>query len=159
MAGEDELQRLADIEAIKLLRGRYTRAVDTKDWDLFGDSLAEDARLSTDHGVTEGRAAMVEFISTALATAKTVHHVHQPEIELTGPDTARGIWAMIDYVEWPEEGGVRRGVEGHGHYHEDYLKVDGEWKIAKLRLTRLRANGLPVALAPFYWEPASATKE
>ena len=29
------------------------------------------------------------------------------------------------------------GFEGLGHYEESYRKVDGEWKIASLRLTRL----------------------
>jgi hypothetical protein len=33
MTVEDEVQRLVDIEAIKQLRGRYSRAIDTHDWD------------------------------------------------------------------------------------------------------------------------------
>ena len=135
MADEDLLRRLDDIEAIKRLRARYTRAVDTKDWHLFGDSLAEDARLSTDHGVTEGRAAMIEFISGALATATTVHHVHQPEIELTGPDSATGIWAMDDYVDF--ETFVLRG---YGHYNEEYVRTPDGWKIQSSMLTRLRVD-------------------
>ncbi len=37
-----------------------------------------------------------------------------PEIELTGPDSARGIWAMYDYVTW----GRDQGLKGYGHCHE-----------------------------------------
>jgi uncharacterized protein (TIGR02246 family) len=135
MADEDEVQRLADIEAIKALRARYTRAVDSKDWELFADSLAEDARLSTDHGVTEGREAMVTFISQALATPITVHHVHQPEIELTGPDSATGIWAMNDYVDFDTF-----SLRGYGHYNEEYVRTPDGWKIKSSTLTRLRVD-------------------
>ncbi len=43
-----------------------------------------------------------------------------PEITLTGPDSATGIWAMYDRVEMP---GNR--FEGYGHYHDEYRRVDG----------------------------------
>ncbi len=59
-----------------------------------------------------------------------------PEITLTGPGTASGIWSMEDIVEFPD-GTV---LQGYGHYHETYRKVDGEWRIATLHLTRLRMD-------------------
>ena len=135
MAGDDELQRLADIEAIKQLRARYTRAVDTKDWDLFGDSLAEDARLTTDRGVDEGRDEIVAVISGALATASTVHHIHQPEIELTGSDTATGTWAMNDLVVFDAF-----SLRGYGHYNDEYVRTPDGWKIQSSTLKRLRVD-------------------
>lgn len=135
MAVEDEIQRLVDIEAIKQLRGRYSRAVDTKDWDLFGASLAEDARLSADSGINEGRDAIVAMVSGALATATTVHHQHTPEIEITGPDTATGIWAMQDIVH------IGTFVlRGFGHYHEDYVRTPEGWKIKSSTLTRVHVD-------------------
>ncbi|MBI0293347.1 nuclear transport factor 2 family protein [Streptomyces sp. PRKS01-29] len=33
--------------------------------------------------------------------APSVHHGHMPEIEITGPDTASGIWAMEDLLTFP----------------------------------------------------------
>ena len=47
MTVEDEIRRLVDIEAIKQLRGRYSRAIDTKDWDLVR-CIARRGRLSLD---------------------------------------------------------------------------------------------------------------
>ena len=135
MATEDERQRLSDIEAIKQLRARYTRAVDTKDWALYGDSLAEDAHLSTERGEDDGREHIVEVISQALAPATTVHHVHSPEIELTGPDTASGIWAMNDLVDFPTF-----AIRGWGHYRETYVRTDDGWKIQTSTLTRLKVD-------------------
>ena len=37
---------------------------------------------------------------------------------------------------WPN--GTR--LEGYGHYHETYAKVDGEWRIASSTLTRLHMD-------------------
>jgi hypothetical protein len=65
-----------------------------------------------------------------------------PEIEITGDDTARGIWAMFDYVEWPEQDGRRVGLHGYGHYLEEYVREDGAWYIARSRLERLRVDPL-----------------
>ncbi len=135
MAADDEVQRLSDIEAIKVLRARYTRAIDTKDWALYGDSLAEDAHLSTDRGEDHGREHIVEVISRALTSATTVHHVHTPEIELTGADTASGIWAMNDLVDFPTF-----AIRGWGHYRETYVRTDDGWKIQSSTLTRLRVD-------------------
>ena len=132
---EVETQRLIDIEAIKQLRGRYSRAVDTKDWDLFGNSLTEDARLSSEGGEHEGRGAIVAAVSGALASATTVHHQHTPEIEITGPDTATGTWAMEDVV--------RIGtfvLHGYGYYAEGYERTSLGWRIASSTLTRLHVE-------------------
>jgi hypothetical protein len=93
--------------------------------------------------VCRSRPEIVQRVSSALEGARTVHHGHMPEIELTGPDTARGIWAMFDYVEWPpSDSGERIGLRGYGHYHEEYVREDGEWRIARTRLVRLRVDPL-----------------
>jgi ketosteroid isomerase-like protein len=134
MSDGDQIQKLVDIEAIKQLRGRYTRAIDTKDWELYGASLAEDARISTDGGVNEGRDTIVASISQALTHAKTVHHLHTPEIEVTG-DTATGTWAMEDYVDF-----TTFVIRGYGHYTEEYVRAGDEWKIKSSTLTRLRVD-------------------
>jgi hypothetical protein len=135
MAVSDDVRRLTDIEAIKQLRARYTRAIDSKDWALFSDSLVEDARLSTDRGADEGREHIVEVISAALASATTVHHLHQPEIELTGPDSATGIWAMNDLVDFDTF-----SLRGYGNYNEEYVRTAHGWKIKSSTLTRIRVD-------------------
>jgi hypothetical protein len=93
--------------------------------------------------VEHGREAIVAAVSGALIGTQTVHHGHMPEIEITGPDTARGTWAMFDYVEWPRsESGERIGLTGYGHYLEEYIREDGEWRIARTHLARLRVDPL-----------------
>jgi hypothetical protein len=65
MNGMDALARLVEIEAIKQLKARYQRAVDTKDWALMGTVLAEDARSVYNSGkhAYEEREATVAFLT------------------------------------------------------------------------------------------------
>jgi SnoaL-like domain len=144
----------AELRALELLKARYFRLMDTKQWDawrdLFTDDLVfymETAPVPTaDQPVTVGGNAFVEHVSRALRTATTVHQGHMPELELTGETTARGVWAMFDWVDSVETG---RGIQGFGHYHERYRKgADGRWRIAELRLTRLRIDPVPLTDPP-----------
>ena len=134
---------LAKLEALRLLKARYFRFLDTKAWEAWGNLFTEDAVMRIDRVIPAsahviepqsiGRAAIVKKVSEHLAGTTTVHHGHTPELELTSATTARGIWAMEDIVERP---GLSQN--GHGHYHETYRLEDGTWRIATLLLTRLR---------------------
>jgi hypothetical protein len=62
----------------------------------------------------------------------TVHHCHTPEITLTSPTEATGIWAMEDLLFFAD--GTQ--LHGAGHYRETYEKRDGRWLITSLHLTR-----------------------
>jgi len=128
-----------DREAIKQLKARYFRTMDTKDWAgmrrVFTDDAVVDTTASGGSRI-EGADAFMEFLSTTLKDVVTVHHGHMPEIELTSPTTARGIWAMQDVLKWPNGMEMR----GYGHYHETYhLTADG-WRIKTSKLTRLRMD-------------------
>jgi hypothetical protein len=137
----DLLRRLLDIEEITLLKARYFRTMDRKDWAAWADVFAKDAVMEVPEAdmVLHGRDVIAQTIGGMLAEATTVHHGHMPEIELTGADTAQGIWAMFDYVEWPAGSGFGSG-KGYGHYHEDYVREDGVWRIARTKLVRLRVD-------------------
>jgi uncharacterized protein (TIGR02246 family) len=130
-----------DIEAIKKLKARYCRLLDTKDWagwrEIFTDDFVSDTTQSGGVLIT-GADNMVAFIRKTLGkpSQPTVHQVHAPEIELTSPTTATGIWALNDIVRLAP--GVN--LAGYGHYHETYEKTDGEWRIKTSTLTRLRED-------------------
>jgi uncharacterized protein (TIGR02246 family) len=128
-----------DVEAIKQLKARYFRTMDTKDWAAMRQVFTDDVEIdTTDSGgdVQTGADDFVEFLQVAIGPAITVHHGHTPEIEVTSPTTATGVWAMEDMLRWPD------GTElhGYGHYHEVYEKVDGAWRIRSSKLTRLRMD-------------------
>ncbi len=132
---------LVEIEAIKQLKARYFRLLDQKRWEEWGQVFSEDAELDTTQEApnarASGRDAIVEMVSTAVGAAVTVHHGHMPEIEITGPTTASGTWAMEDYLEFPGDP-PPLVVHGRGHYFEEYEKGgDGAWRIKSLTLRRL----------------------
>jgi uncharacterized protein (TIGR02246 family) len=133
-----------DIEAIKQLKARYFRTMDTKDWSGMRQVFADDVTIDTAESggnVITGADAFLAFLEPTLAAAITVHQGHMPEIEVTSATTATGIWALEDLISWPDGGEMR----GYGHYHEVYEKTDGAWKIKSLKLTRLRVVQTPAA--------------
>jgi hypothetical protein len=138
------LKELVDIEAIKQLKARYCRYLDTKDWSAWREIFTDDFHSDTAESggkVIDGADEFVAFTRKSLRNQATVHQVHAPEIELISPTTARGIWALEDVVRF----GPGVNLRGYGHYEETYQKVDGQWHISSSKLTRLRVdvfNGL-----------------
>jgi hypothetical protein len=86
-----------------------------------------------------GADAFIPRLLEAIGEATTVHHGHMAEIEPTSPTTARGIWAMEDMIRWPH-GAPIGSMHGWGHYFETYRKQPDGWRIATLKLTRLRVD-------------------
>jgi hypothetical protein len=155
----DAIYQLAAAEAIKLIKARYFRGVDTGDGALVRSVLAEDCVLDyadcfvdpvTGHDhfpalsmVMRGRAA---YSGNGLTEINVVsaHYGPNCEIELDDATSARGIWSMTDRLIMPAGGPVRELV-GHGHYHETYVKVEDSWYIKTLRIVRTRVEAFPGA--------------
>jgi hypothetical protein len=131
-----------DLEEIKKLKARYFRGLDTKDWDLYRSVFADDM-VFTFLGTGDVVEGLDEFMDYARSLNMTsVHHGHMPEIELTSPTTATGIWSMEDHVRWVD------GYEthGYGHYFETYEKVEDSWRIKTMKLAYLRTDRTPYSL-------------
>lgn len=150
----DDLARLAAIEAIKSMKGKYFRGVDLKDTTLLRDVFSDDVELDYQGAVTDpitgenyipsgggasGGDSGAEMIVAALTGIVSVHHASVPEIEITSDTTAKGIWPMVDRLKFPASAPLKELI-GYGHYHEEYVLSDGQWKIRRLRLTRLRID-------------------
>lgn len=143
------VDRLWDMEQIKQLKARYFRFLDTKQWKEFRSIFADDFKwFETQGDGTEVKYASPEaFIKWQAAShdddrVVSVHQGHMPEIELTSNRTARGIWAMFDWVDHP----TKQAFQGFGHYYEEYEKgSDGKWRIQSIRLVRLRVDEVPPA--------------
>ena len=128
-----------EIEAIRRLKARYFRLMDTKDWAGMREVFTDDVVIDTSEAggqVARGADEFMAFLREALGDAVTVHQGHMPEIDLTSETTATGIWALNDIVIWSS--GMR--LDGYGHYHETYEKSDGEWRIKSSKLTRLHTD-------------------
>jgi len=131
-------ETLIELEALRALKARYFRCVDTKAWvdyaELFEPDVTVELPNDGEGYAWRDREVFIADTAQALEGVITVHHGHMPELELTSPTTARGIWAMQDILRYPEDA---RRITGYGHYHETYVKRDGRWRIATLKLTRL----------------------
>jgi uncharacterized protein (TIGR02246 family) len=125
----DAVIELTELEAIKRLKYRYLRCLDQKRWQELATCFTEDATSAYGDGkyAFEGRAAIMAFLEEAMPeTMLTSHRVHQPEIELTSATTATGVWALDDVVI---ETRGKFTIRGAAFYHDEYVKVDGQWKI------------------------------
>jgi uncharacterized protein (TIGR02246 family) len=139
-----DLDARADIERLKY---RYLRTLDTKDWDAFADTLADDATAEYGERLSfAGRDAITDYMRTTLTPAIiTVHHVHHPEISVDG-DTATGVWALDDTVVVTEHNMLLRGA---AHYEDRYRRdADGTWRIAHTGYRRLYEAMVSLADVP-----------
>jgi hypothetical protein len=120
---------LEAVAAISRLKYAYLRALDTKRWDEFADTLLPDATANYgEHLAFESRDALVEFMKSNLGPQTiTEHHCGHPEIDVDG-DTATGRWYLSDTVLIPEHDMVLRGA---AFYSDRYVRgPDGRWRIA-----------------------------
>ena len=135
-----------DLEAIRRLKARYFRLLDTQDWENWTSCFTTDVvaifegapRSSNDQPTenrVEGNELLAELCAQLLDGATTVHQGYMPEIELTSEAIATGIWSMYDNVRFPT-----CNFKGWGHYHDEYVKEDGQWRIKKTHLTRLHTE-------------------
>jgi hypothetical protein len=138
---EDNATALLAIEAIKQLKARYCRYLDTKDWAAWPALFADDFVSDTSEAggkLIVGADDFVAFTRKGIGrpAQATAHQVHSPEIELTSATTARGVWALQDVVRF----GPGVSLVGYGHYDETYESIDGRWIIKSSKLTRLRED-------------------
>ena len=132
------IRALYDIEGVKRVKRKYWRCVDEKKMDELEDCFTDDA--IADYATLppiEGRDAIIEFLKQGIAREDqdiiSIHQGFNPEIEITGDTTARGRWRLYNYLHF---GKARTSVRTWSFYDDEYLKVDGEWKIKYTKTTR-----------------------
>lgn len=142
-----DTQALADIQAIRTLKARYCILLDSEQWESWAELFAPDVAIDISDELKEGmgdpivrgRDKMIAQTKAIMTGSISMHMVHEPDIELTSPTTAKAIWPMNDRTEFPEgvkSPGPFRLVTGLGYYHETYEKVDGSWRIKTQKLVR-----------------------
>jgi SnoaL-like domain len=143
----DRLQRIEIIEAVRVTKARYFRYIDEKAWDHFPDLFTDDVHvdvtddmkimgLDPSRGITVGRDRFATSVARVLEGVRTVHQGHMQEIEVLSADHATAITAMFDRLEFADG----RVQTGYGHYDEEYRLDAGAWRIARLKLRRLRVG-------------------
>lgn len=147
------------LEAIKRLKYKYMRCLDQKRWDEIAECFTKDATAAYSGGkyAFQGREAIVGFLSRAMGaeTFLSCHRVSHPEIDLEGPDAARGTWALEDTVIETAWGLTIRGA---AFYEDRYVRTPDGWRIQHTGYKRTyeeiqpRANVEGLRLTAHWWK-------
>lgn len=145
-----DVRMLKDIEDIKRLKYRYFRCIDTANVDELAGLLTEDVTAHYAGGSytisLQGRAQLLEMVAGAFhADAVAQHNGHHPEIDLVSETEAKGTWYLHDvFLDF------RRMVTTRGTalYRDDYVKVDGQWKIRHTGYERVYEIVEPIESKP-----------
>lgn len=149
----------ADIAAIKQVKYRYLRALDTKHWDDFAATLTED--VVGDYGTSAGdgqlqftnRTDLVDYMRSTVGPAViTEHRVTHPEITVTG-DEATGVWYLQDRVIVAE---VDFMLIGAAFYRDRYRRTADGWKISATGYDRTYEATMSLASLGFKVTPGRA---
>jgi SnoaL-like domain len=142
---------MGDFEEIQRVKYRYLRALDTKHWDEFSDTLTDDVigdygeSLGEEHHFTD-RASLVAFMRESMpADMITEHRVTHPEIDVDG-DEATGTWYLQDKVIVPKYDFM---LIGAGFYHDRYRRTAEGWKISVTGYDRTYDASMSVAALNF----------
>ncbi|MFL6239474.1 MAG: nuclear transport factor 2 family protein [Actinomycetes bacterium] len=128
----DDLSRIVAVDEICRLKYRYLRCLDQKLWDDIAGCFTADAVAEYSAGSYrfEGRDAIVDFLRRSMGSEQFLssHRCHHPEIDVIGPTTAVGVWALEDTVVHGEHNIT---IQGAAFYEDEYVRDDDGWRIAR----------------------------
>jgi hypothetical protein len=79
--------------------------------------------------------------------------VHHPEIDMTGADSATGVWALDDLVLLTD---LSLTVRGAAYYTDEYVKVGDAWRIRHTGYKRVYEELAPrsadITLTAHWWD-------
>jgi SnoaL-like domain len=150
-----DIDVLKALEEIRRLEARYARFADEKRWTDLAGLFTVDGTFTPQGAdgiplaVMSGRQDIIDNLSAAMSGDVTpIHLLLTSEIDILSATTAHGIWAMADLVFRNDDLPVQadptsdipafKTMRGWGHYHVDYLKIDGAWYVTKRVQTRTR---------------------
>ena len=128
--GHEPLDRLADREALRELRARYSHYYDGRKLDAFLDLFVSDGLLQLGPvGFARGHAEMRRALEGPIHTADFAAHFTSDELtDFTGPRTARGTSRFAVHT------GRQPNLQGSGTYHDEYVLTDDGWRFQARRI-------------------------
>lgn len=126
--------RIEDKLEIMELKYQYCYATDALDADWLVDAFAPDGSFEIGfYGSVTGHDEIRDYIDWFGDREYEVrsHNVFNPLITVDG-DTAEGRWYYVVMYELPD-GTVELA---QGQYHDEYVAIDGEWKISSVEAER-----------------------
>ncbi|MFC9355878.1 nuclear transport factor 2 family protein [Rhodococcus sp. NPDC057014] len=135
-----------DYAAVTKLKSQYFLFLDTKQWARLRTVFTNNTRFDGFPFTTSDPDAFVAGVSEFFTDVTTTHQGFMPQIVPAADGRLRGLWSMHDFLVWPQDSRVYKGIEipgmygidGYGYYEEEYTKTDEGWKISFMRLARTR---------------------
>ena len=129
-----DLTEISDRLEIGAVITRYTRAIDSGDWDRLDEVFTPDAQI--DYRSTGGIAAAYPEIKAWLAEMlplfpRRMHSLHQVDVDLRG-DEAQVAAYFHNPMGLPQAEGPDHLVEFGGIYHHDFVRTPAGWRSRKL---------------------------
>ncbi|MGB0100000.1 MAG: nuclear transport factor 2 family protein [Nocardioides sp.] len=130
-----DLEQISDRLEISDVLTRYTRAIDTGDWDRLDTVFTPDAEI--DYTESGGIAADLATVKPWLAEMlpaffpKRMHTLGQLDIEVAG-DTATCAAYFHNPMPMDDGSGGERIVEFGGIYHHTLVRTADGWRSRKL---------------------------
>ena len=135
------LQRLEDIEAIRVVLLDYGRTLDARDFAAYSRLFAKDGEWVGGLGTVRGPAAIQAFMEKNIGSPNRAHNYHLLSnfvIDVKGDKaTAWSRWAFVV----PAADGKPTLAQG-GRYEDSLIRENGQWKFQRREaFTDLPASG------------------
>ena len=129
-----DLSEISDRLEIEAVLTRYTRAIDTGQWDRLDEVFTPDAHI--DYSATGGITAAYPEIKTWLAKMlpifpRRMHTLGQIDLQVTGDEASAAAY-FHNPMGMPQEEGPDHLVEFGGIYHHDLVRTPDGWRSRRL---------------------------
>ena len=136
---EQRLDRLEDLEAIKQLKARYAHHCDDNyDPDGIASLFVEDGVWEATYppGTYRSREEIRSFFAeVSKEFIWALHFMICPDIEIADDgQSADGRWYLLGLMTMRDPGEEPDPVLVSGIYHDRYVKRDGEWLVASMKI-------------------------
>jgi SnoaL-like domain len=143
---EDLIQRLDVLESEGTLRRLMAEYLEARDFGA-GNGI-HIAKLFTDDGIWEGVGQLAAVLGShegcdaierrfSAPLPFSVHFLTNESIIVDG-DTAVGTWRYLQSTVYKGQ-----AVWIAGHYHNDFVRVEGQWKFQHVRIDAIASYPLP----------------
>jgi SnoaL-like domain len=142
---ERRLDTLENIELIKKLKSRYVRACDLKNPEEIRDCFIPDASIDFTMARWDNRDDFVDYyIRWGMPKTKIdIHHAMNGVIDITGPNSATGVWSLY-YFGINLDNGI--ALQAANTYWDEYVLREGRWWIKACRSVVYSSMAMQVAV-------------
>ncbi len=141
-----DLPEISDRMEIADVVTRYTRAIDTGDWDRLDTVFTPDAQIdyTESGGIRAGFAEVKPWLAEMLPAffPKRMHTIGQLEIVFTDPDRADVVAYFDNPMPMDDGVGGTKIVELGGLYHHEMVRTADGWRSQRLHEEVVWKRGL-----------------